>query len=229
MTAWTKTIFAAGLAAASLIGATLSASALDARFKDADGDLVADAPTDPSRPDRPADADLRLHAGRGPGGLRQGLGRLPQAHGEGDRQARAVLPGAVATPRRSRRCAPAACTSPASTPAPTRSRSTCAGFVPFTMMASKKDEFGYEMEIITYPGSRHREGRGHQGQEDGLHGRDVELGLQGAVGAAARRSSDWRPARITSRCSPASTTTRSSASPTRTIRRRRSPTRSRSA
>jgi phosphonate transport system substrate-binding protein len=29
----------------------------------------------------------------------------------------------------------------------------CSGFVPFTMMASKKDEFGYEMEIITYPGS----------------------------------------------------------------------------
>ena len=29
----------------------------------------------------------------------------------------------------------------------------CAGFVPFTMMASKADKFGYEMEIITYPGS----------------------------------------------------------------------------
>lgn len=29
----------------------------------------------------------------------------------------------------------------------------CAGFVPFAMMASNKDEFGYEMEIITYPGS----------------------------------------------------------------------------
>jgi phosphonate transport system substrate-binding protein len=29
----------------------------------------------------------------------------------------------------------------------------CAGFVPFTMMASLQDEFGYEMEIITYPGS----------------------------------------------------------------------------
>jgi phosphonate transport system substrate-binding protein len=29
----------------------------------------------------------------------------------------------------------------------------CAGFVPFTMMASKNDLFGYEMEIITYPGS----------------------------------------------------------------------------
>ena len=29
----------------------------------------------------------------------------------------------------------------------------CSGFVPFTMMASKDDKFGYEMEIITYPGS----------------------------------------------------------------------------
>lgn len=29
----------------------------------------------------------------------------------------------------------------------------CAGFRPFTMMASADDSFGYEMEIITYPGS----------------------------------------------------------------------------
>lgn len=29
----------------------------------------------------------------------------------------------------------------------------CAGFVPFAMMASKDNAFGYEMEIITYPGS----------------------------------------------------------------------------
>ena len=29
----------------------------------------------------------------------------------------------------------------------------CAGFVPFAMMASHDDKFGYEMEIITYPGS----------------------------------------------------------------------------
>ena len=29
----------------------------------------------------------------------------------------------------------------------------CAGFVPFTMMASHDNKFGYEMEIITYPGS----------------------------------------------------------------------------
>ncbi|MDZ7590535.1 MAG: phosphate/phosphite/phosphonate ABC transporter substrate-binding protein [Rubrivivax sp.] len=30
---------------------------------------------------------------------------------------------------------------------------SCAGFVPFAMMASKDDRFGYEMEIITHPGS----------------------------------------------------------------------------
>ena len=29
----------------------------------------------------------------------------------------------------------------------------CAGFRPFTIMASKDGHFGYEMEIITYPGS----------------------------------------------------------------------------
>lgn len=29
----------------------------------------------------------------------------------------------------------------------------CAGFVPFAMMVSKDDRYGYEMEIITYPGS----------------------------------------------------------------------------
>jgi phosphonate transport system substrate-binding protein len=29
----------------------------------------------------------------------------------------------------------------------------CAGFVPFALMASKDDKFGYEMDIITYPGS----------------------------------------------------------------------------
>jgi phosphonate transport system substrate-binding protein len=29
----------------------------------------------------------------------------------------------------------------------------CAGFVPFAIMASKEDKYGYEMEIITYPGS----------------------------------------------------------------------------
>jgi phosphonate transport system substrate-binding protein len=29
----------------------------------------------------------------------------------------------------------------------------CAGFVPFAMMASKDNRFGYEMEFITHPGS----------------------------------------------------------------------------
>ena len=29
----------------------------------------------------------------------------------------------------------------------------CAGFVPFAMMASKNKDYGYEMELVTYPGS----------------------------------------------------------------------------
>ena len=52
------------------------------------------------------------------------------------------------TPPRSKRCAPAVCISPASTPAPIRIAVNCAGFVPFAIMAGKDGTFGYEMEII---------------------------------------------------------------------------------
>ena len=43
--------------------------------------------------------------------------------------------------------------SQASTAAPIPLAVNCAGFVPFTLMASKDGQYGYEMEIITYPGS----------------------------------------------------------------------------
>ena len=33
----------------------------------------------------------------------------------------------------------------------------CAGFNPFTIMAAEDGSFGYEMEIITYPGFGHRD------------------------------------------------------------------------
>ncbi len=39
----------------------------------------------------------------------------------------------------------------------------CAGFRPFTIMASLDGGFGYEMEIITYPGSGIEKVGGHQG------------------------------------------------------------------
>ncbi len=36
----------------------------------------------------------------------------------------------------------------------------CAGFRPFAMMAAADGSFGYEMEIITYPGSGIEEANG---------------------------------------------------------------------
>jgi phosphonate transport system substrate-binding protein len=41
----------------------------------------------------------------------------------------------------------------------------CAGFRPFAMMAAEDGSFGYEMEIITYPGSGHREVEDIRGQQ----------------------------------------------------------------
>jgi phosphonate transport system substrate-binding protein len=57
----------------------------------------------------------------------------------------------------------------------------CAGFRPFTIMAADDGSFGYEMEIITYPGSGIETVEDIKGSRSGLHLRDVQLGLQGAV------------------------------------------------
>ena len=92
--------------------------------------------------------------------------------------------------------------------------------------ARKDGTYGYEMEIITYPGLGHRQGRRPQGQEGGLHGRDLQFQASRRRRLSCATSSSSRPARTTSPSSPANTTIRSSASPTRTIPRLRSPTRS---
>jgi phosphonate transport system substrate-binding protein len=57
----------------------------------------------------------------------------------------------------------------------------CAGFRPFAMMAAEDGSFGYEMEIITYPESGIERSRIFA-VADGLHLRNVELWLQGALG-----------------------------------------------
>ena len=49
----------------------------------------------------------------------------------------------------------------------------CAGFVPFTMMASHANKFGYEMEVITYPGSGIEKVEDIKGRSS-LHVRDLE-------------------------------------------------------
>jgi phosphonate transport system substrate-binding protein len=102
----------------------------------------------------------------------------------------------------------------------------CAGFRPFAMMAAADGSFGYEMEIITYPGSGIERSRTSRAAP-GLHLRDLELRLQGALGAAEGRVRPGGRRDFTPAFSGKRTTTRSSASPTRTTTPPPSPTRSR--
>ena len=64
---------------------------------------------------------------------------------------------------------------------------SCAGFVPFAMMASGDGSFGYEMEIIVPADSRDSDPGRPQGPHAGLHLADLQLRLQGALGPAQVR------------------------------------------
>jgi phosphonate transport system substrate-binding protein len=126
--------------------------ALDARFCDANGDLVADAPTDPKLwVDPPVlifaytpVEDPAVYAKVWDGFLKhmeKQTGKRVQffpvqsnaAQIEAMRAGRLHIAGF----------------NTGSNPLAVN----CAGFVPFAMMAHADDSFGYEMEIITYPGS----------------------------------------------------------------------------
>ena len=132
--------------------AVTPAAALDSRYTDADGDLVADIPTDPAQqidPDTLIFAytpveDPAVYASVWEGFLKhmEGLtGKTVQffpvqsnaAQIEAMRAGRLHIAGF----------------NTGSNPLAV----ACAGFRPFAMMASADDSFGYEMEIITYPGS----------------------------------------------------------------------------
>jgi phosphonate transport system substrate-binding protein len=101
----------------------------------------------------------------------------------------------------------------------------CAGFRPFTMMAHADGSFGYQMEIITYPGS------GMEKPED-LKGKTLAFTSETSNSGWPRRrcssrSSAWSVGATTSRPSQVRTTPQSSASPTRITTRLPSRTRSR--
>lgn len=142
------------LAAAVLLAAALAtpASALDPKFKDADGDMVADAPTDPKEwidPDTLIFAytpveDPAVYAKAWEGFL----GHMEKVTGKkvqffpvqsNAAQLEAMRAGRLHVTGFNTGSNPLAV--------------NCVGFVPFTMMASEKDEYGYEMEFITYPDS----------------------------------------------------------------------------
>ncbi|KKX29360.1 phosphate/phosphite/phosphonate ABC transporter substrate-binding protein [Rhizobium sp. LC145] len=138
---------------ASMIAHTAHAEfKLDSRYADADGDLVADVPTDPAQlvdPDTLVFAytpveDPAVYADVWKGfldHLAEKTGKKVQFFPvqENAAQIEAMRAGRLHVSGFNTGSNPIAV--------------ACAGFRPFAMMASKKGEFGYEMEIITYPGS----------------------------------------------------------------------------
>lgn len=125
------------------------ALALDPRFKDADGDMVADTPAETVDPSvlifayTPVE-DPAVYAKVWDGFLKH----LSQVTGKRVQFFPVQNNAAQIEAMRAGRLHVAGFNT-GSTPLAVN----CAGFVPFTMMASLKNEYGYEMEVITYPGS----------------------------------------------------------------------------
>ena len=140
---------------AALVGGLLAAmvpglaQALDARFKDADGDMVADTPAETIDPPvlifayTPVE-DPAVYAKVWDSFLKH----LSQVTGKRVQFFPVQSNAAQIEAMRAGRLHVGAFNT-GSTPLAVN----CSGFVPFTMMASKAGDFGYEMEVITFPGS----------------------------------------------------------------------------
>lgn len=143
------------LTAAAMIlcaGAAQAEFTLDSRYTDADGDMIADIPTDPAQQVDPdtlifaytpvedpavyatAWSDFLTH-------MEKETGKKVQFFPVGNNAAQieAMRAGRLHIAGFNTGSNPLAV--------------ACAGFRPFTIMAAKDGSFGYEMEIITYPGS----------------------------------------------------------------------------
>ncbi len=131
--------------------ATFTGSAMDARYADADGDLVADAPANLTASVDPPTLVFAYTPVEDPAvyakvwdGFIQHLGRVTgkrvqffQVQGNAA-QIEAMRAGRLHV----------AGFNPGSIPLAVN----CAGFVPFAVMATRENRFGYAMELITHPG-----------------------------------------------------------------------------
>jgi phosphonate transport system substrate-binding protein len=141
-----------GILAAFLLLAGLPASALDQRFTDADGDMVADTPKDAKQVIDPPVLifsytpveDPAMYAKVWDGFIKH----LEKTTGKRVQFFPVQSNAAQLEAMRAGRLHVAGFNSGAVPLAV-----NCAGFVPFTLMASKDGQYGYEMEIITFPGS----------------------------------------------------------------------------
>ncbi|MBB5047285.1 phosphonate transport system substrate-binding protein [Rhodopseudomonas rhenobacensis] len=149
---WLKAcIFGLALAGVTALG-TGGSHALDERYLDADGDLLADVPTDPSKlidPDTLVFAytpveDPAVYTKVWEGFLKH----MEVVTGKKVQFFPVQSNAAQIEAMRAGRLHVAAFNT-GSNPIAV----ACAGFRPFAMMAAMNDEFGYRMQFITYPGS----------------------------------------------------------------------------
>jgi phosphonate transport system substrate-binding protein len=142
----------AATAIACLAGPALAEFTLDARYTDADGDMIADIPTDPAQQVDPPvlifaytpveDPAVYVEVWKG------FLEHMEKVTGKPVQFFPVESNAAQIEAMRSGRLHVAGFNT-GSNPLAV----ACAGFRPFAMMAANDGRFGYEMEIITYPGS----------------------------------------------------------------------------
>jgi phosphonate transport system substrate-binding protein len=144
--------YSALAALAALALAAQPAQALDERFKDANNDMVADAPADPKQLVDPPTLIFAYTPVEDPAVYakvwQEFLDHLAKTTGKKVQFFPVQSNAAQIEAMRAGRLHVAGFNT-GSNPLAVN----CAGFVPFAMMASNKGEFGYEMEIITHPGS----------------------------------------------------------------------------
>jgi len=125
---------------------------LDPRFTDANGDMVADAPTDPSKQIDPDTLIFSYTPVEDPAVYakvwQEFTDHLAKVTGKKVQFFPVQSNAAQLEAMRAGRLHVAGFNT-GSNPIAV----ACSGFVPFAMMASKDGAYGYEMEIITYPGS----------------------------------------------------------------------------
>lgn len=142
-------------AVALLLAGTIASNAefkLDSRYQDADGDLIADTPSDPAQQLDPATLIFAYTPVEDPSvyadAWRDFLTYMQEKTGKKVQFFPVQSNAAEIEAMRAGRLHIAGFAS-GSVPLAV----SCAGFSPFAVMADKQDVFGYEMEIITYPGS----------------------------------------------------------------------------
>lgn len=145
----TKTLFLALFFVASAAQAGFS---LDSRYVDKDGDLIADIPTDKSKLRNPKTLIFAYTPVEDPAVYAdvwsEFLEHMKKVTGKRVQFFPVQSNAAQIEAMRAGRLHVAGFNT-GSNPLAV----ACAGFRPFTMMAAKDGSFGYEMEIITYPGS----------------------------------------------------------------------------